>query len=131
MPASSRRFSHHHRQIERLPIGLSVIYCFIVRVFTLKTMKLLDLRSHFGKRANSSARAVGEEELVEAMGYLTPENKRIKVYSNYGFVTKSYNFPCKIQFIEGKRQADGGWDWHIGWENAARKDGVGDRIIVE
>ena len=65
------------------------------------------------------------------MGYLSPENKRIKVYSNYGFVTKSYNFPCRIQFIEGKRQADGGWDWHIGWENAARKDGVGERIIVE
>ena len=94
-------------------------------------MKVTELKNHFGKRGNSSARAVDEEELIELLGYLKPENKRIKVYSNYGFVTKSYNFPCKIQFIEAKRQKDGSWDFSIGWEQAARTGGVGERIIVE
>ena len=97
----------------------------------LETMKVIELKHRFGKRGNSSARAVDEEELVELLGHLKPENKRIKVYSNYGFVTKSYNFPCKIQFIEAKRQKDGSWDFSIGWEQAARTGGVGERIIVE
>jgi hypothetical protein len=97
----------------------------------LETMKVIELKHHFGKRGNSSARAVDEEELVELLGHLKPENKRIKVYSNYGFVTKSYQFPCKIQFIEARRQKDGSWDFNVGWEQAARKDGIGERIIVE
>ena len=131
MLASFKRSWRLHHRTEHLSIHWSVIYSFIVHAFMLVTMKVIELKHHFGKRGNSSARAVEEEELVELLGHLKPENKRVKVYSNYGFVTKSYQFPCKIQFIEAKRQKDGSWDFNIGWESAARKDGIGDRIIVE
>jgi len=117
-------------QIVKLSTTWFPNYYFIVQGFTLRAMKLLDLRNHFGKRGNSSARSVGEEELVEAMQFMSSKNKRIKVYSNYGFVNQSHKFPCRIQFIEGRRMPDDSWDWTIGWESGARKNGIGERIIV-
>lgn len=59
-----------------------------------------------------------------------PNAKRVRVYSGAGFVPNSYNWRCKIQYVELQRTPDG-LRVFTGWTNAQRSYGAGSLVVVQ
>lgn len=56
--------------------------------------------------------------------------KRVRIYSDMGFVPSSYKWRCEIQYVECNRHEDG-WKVSVGWTGAQRPRGSGSLIVVQ
>lgn len=84
----------------------------------------------FGKPGLSTRRAISQAEVVEAIAALPTAKKRVRVYSEQGFVPNSYRNRCMIQYVEASL-TDGEWVWSTGWTGAQRSRGHGTRVVVQ
>ena len=96
---------------------------------TLETI-LTALSQEFGKPGLATKRAIGADEVCEAFAALPQAKKRIRVYSEQGFVPNSYRNKCSIQYVE-VNLVDGEWQWSTGWTGAQRKRGAATRVVVQ
>jgi hypothetical protein len=96
---------------------------------TLETV-LTALRSEFGKPGLSTKRAIGADEVREAFAAIPQAKKRIRIYSNQGFVPNSYRNRCQIQYVQADL-IDGDWQWTTGWTGAQRSRASGNRVVVQ
>jgi hypothetical protein len=88
------------------------------------------LSASFGKPGLSTRRAVSETEVSEAIAALPTAAKRVRVYSEQGFVPNSYSNRCLIQYVEANL-IDGEWVWSTGWTSAQRSRGQSSRIVAQ
>ena len=91
---------------------------------------LAALAPDFGKPGLSTRRAIGADEVREAFAALPQAKRRVRVYSEQGFVPGRYRHKCLIQYVE-VHLVDGIWQWSSGWTGAQRSRGIGTRVVVQ
>ena len=91
---------------------------------------LATLAPDFGKPGLSTRRAIGADEVREAFAALPQAKRRVRVYSEQGFVPGRYRYKCLIQYVE-VHLVDGAWQWSSGWTGAQRSRGIGTRVVVQ
>lgn len=89
------------------------------------------LSASFGKPGLSTRRAISADEVQEAIAALPNAKKRVRVYSEQGFVPNSYRSKCLIQYVEAWRDETGEWVWVTGWTGAQRSRGHGTRVVIQ
>lgn len=90
------------------------------------------LRPELGAPGKSTMRACTVREILCAVLASRTAKKRVRVYSSEGFVPNSYRYGCKIQYIEGTRDAETGvWTFRTGWGHAQRPYAKGSLLIVQ
>lgn len=57
--------------------------------------------------------------------------RRVRVYSEQGFVPGAYKWRCDIQFIEAVRPVGGEWAAGTGWGGAQRSNGRGELLVMQ
>lgn len=88
------------------------------------------LTAEFGKPNLSTKRAIGADEVRTAFAAIPQAKRRIRVYSNQGFVPNSYRNKCQIQYVQADLM-DGEWKWSTGWTNAQRSRSAGSLVVVQ
>lgn len=88
------------------------------------------LTAEFGKPNLSTKRAISADEVRAAFAAIPQAKRRIRVYSNQGFVPNSYRSKCQIQYVQADL-IDGEWKWTTGWTNAQRSRSAGSLVVVQ
>jgi hypothetical protein len=79
----------------------------------------------------STYRAVGLTEVEQAAKLVESAKKRVRVYSQSGFVPNSYKWRCQIEYVEAvKDDETGAWKFSVGVGSAQRSGGSGSLVVV-
>jgi hypothetical protein len=62
---------------------------------------------------------------------LAQAKRSVRVYSQAGFVPRSYRWPCPIEYIEARKNAEGLWEMRVGISDAKRAHGKGALVVVD
>lgn len=87
------------------------------------------LAPHFGPPNRATMRAIGPDEVERAYRELPNAERRVRVYSNQGFVPTRHGHRCDIQFVQVDRYGDE-WVWTVQWGSARRSYGHGSLVVV-
>lgn len=91
------------------------------------------LRELFGRvpdKAMQTRRPIDREDIRIAIRKTREAKKRVRIYSDMGFVPNSYKWRCEIQYVECNKCEDG-WKVSVGWTGAQRPRGIGNLIVVQ
>ena len=80
--------------------------------------------------SRKTARPVTRRDAILAVKLAAEAKRRVRVYSDMGFVPSSYRWPCQIQYVEGICE-DGAWTFRTGWTRAQRSGAKGNLIVVQ
>lgn len=88
-----------------------------------------DLRSHVAELLQLSTRRPLSVDDIDLFKKLVDENpgKRVRVYSDWGFVPNAYRHRCEIQYVEILPGED---EPTLGWGDAHRSSGNGPHATV-
>lgn len=98
---------------------------------TTLTKQLRAIRNQVGAPSKSTARSCDWADVLVALRESTAAKRRVRVYSQAGFVPNSYRHRCQIQFVEVTKAADGKLSVATGWTGAQRARGQGSLIVVQ
>ena len=68
-------------------------------------------------------------DVERAYRELPNAERRVRVYSNQGFVPTRHGHRCDIQFVQVDRYGDE-WVWTVQWGSAKRSYGHGSLVVV-
>ena len=88
------------------------------------------LRSELGKQGLSTRRACSVSDIFLCIRKTAEAKRRVRIYSDYGFVPSSYKYRCFIQYVEAVK-SDDGWTVTTGWTGAQRARGNGSLVVVQ
>jgi len=89
------------------------------------------LKPHLGEPRLNTRRAVGENEIIDAIDFSKVAKKHVRIYSRDGFVPNSYKYACWIQAVDGNKRPDGEWEFRLMWTGAQRSHGAGKLQVVQ
>ena len=92
---------------------------------------LKEIKESISKRKGlSTYREIYESDLNDLIKSCPKAKKRVRVYSQDGFVSNAYKWRCRIQYIEATAK---GGEWHIrlGDTSAQRSYGEGAHIVIQ
>lgn len=98
---------------------------------TTLTKQLRAIRNQVGAPSKSTARSCDWADVLVALRESTAAKRRVRVYSQAGFVPNSYRHRCQIQFIEVVKTDGGRLTVSTGWTGAQRAGGRGNLIVVQ
>ncbi len=88
------------------------------------------LRPALGKPGLATKRACDVRDILIAMRETQNAKRRVRVYSDAGFVPNSYKYRCQIQYVEATKE-ESGWQFSVGWTGAQRSRGNGSLLVVQ
>lgn len=91
---------------------------------------LRSLYSHIPAKKLSTARPVSRDDVKLAIRSTKDAKRRVRVYSDMGFVPGSYKWRCDIQYVECIKSGNK-WSVHVGWTGASRRGGIGNLCVVQ
>lgn len=81
-------------------------------------------------KSTKTARAIDREDIRIAIRKAREAKRRVRVYSDEGFVPNSYRYTCRIQYVEGVK-TPAGWTFTTGWTGAQRPRANGALLVVQ
>lgn len=98
---------------------------------TTLSKQLRTIKKHLPEKSISTARACDWDDVRLVLQNLKKAKRRIRAYSDDGFVPNSYRWKCSIQYIEATKNPDGSWRIYSGWTGAQRPRGQGNLFVVQ
>lgn len=98
---------------------------------TTLTKQLRKIKKQLPEKSLSTARACDWEDVRLVLKNLHKAKRRIRVYSDAGFVPNSYKWRCDIQYVEANKAPDGKWHIFTGWTGAQRRQGSGSLFVIQ
>jgi hypothetical protein len=94
------------------------------------TKQLREIKPYVGKPSLRTARTITWDDVRLALSEVKNAKRRVRVYSDAGFVPNSYRWPCRIQWVEIRKVPDG-LEVDVGWSGAQRSGGRGKLLVVQ
>ena len=90
------------------------------------------LNSSWEPKRVGTTRMVGKLELKKLISSLRfkKAKKRVRIYSEGGFVAHAYKWPCRIEYIEANAK-EGEWHIFLGDTPAQRSYGQGNLLVIQ
>ena len=96
-----------------------------------QTQALRALFAQVPANSTATARAIDRDDIRLALRKAREAKRRVRVYSDAGFVPNSYRWTCKIQYVEVVKTPDGQVRAFTGWTGAQRSNASGARVVVQ
>lgn len=98
---------------------------------TTTTSKVRELRAQLGTPGLKTRRACDVRDILLCMQAAQKNaRRRVRVYSDAGFVPNSYRHRCEIQYVEAIK-IDDCWHYSVGWTGAQRSNARGSLMVVQ